>query len=126
MIKIFPLLLLISLRACSTTPKAQSPKQDSNKIVFIVQDNWTVDSLAKYKIYLLEKDIEIDFSEIRYNENNIIEHIRLKVDCKDGNKGSASNLDMPPLQELHSKLGFFRDYSNDAKIQFQIGFLRIP
>ena len=75
--------------------------------------------LVKIKLDLAEKGISIDYKLLEFDENGGLKSLEFKVDCNDGVSGSAKNAKI----YNNTNFGFFRDYSDSAKVPFGTGGL---
>jgi len=91
-----------------------SKKSDDRYVVQIFETTSRTE-LEKIKEEASKKGIDITYENLQII-NGKVEAITLKVDCNDGYSGTASTTNMP-----ESGIGFIRDYSANADVNFQMG-----
>ncbi len=87
------------------------------KVVLIIDKNTTAEDLKYFKSELWsKKGITFDVYQISRDAHDMITFIEIKVDCHDGQFGSASY-----RLTNSTRIGFIRDYKTLADQAFAIG-----
>ncbi len=81
-----------------------------------------LDSLIKIKRELEKIGIVIHYKKIEFNVHNLLVNLDCEVICNDGFSGSFGTGSLSS-QNSNKRIGFYRDYSPDAKSPFGTGFL---
>ena len=81
-----------------------------------------LDSLIKIKRELEKIVIVIHYKKIEFNVHNLLVNLDCEVICNDGFSGSFGTGSLSS-QNSNKRIGFYRDYSPDAKSPFGTGFL---
>lgn len=81
-----------------------------------------LDSLIKIKRELEKIGIVIQYKKIEFNVHNLLVNLDCEVICNDGFSGSFGTGSLSS-QNSNKRIGFYRDYSPDAKSPFGTGFL---
>jgi len=113
-------LVLIALLSISCMKVSETKYSTASERVFlIITQNTTEAELDKIASeFKSKKNITVDYSKSEFNEDGIIKHLILEVDCNDGFKGVAETSE----KILTSKnSGFLRDYSENSSTPFVIG-----
>jgi len=77
------------------------------------------DDLILIQSKLSEKEIDIIYEKMTFNDNGKLFSISFEVNCNDGFKGAASQMFLTET----IRVGFIRDYKKDVKKPFQVGTL---
>jgi len=103
---------------CFNTPSTEYVIND-DKVSIMITSKTTEEELTDIaEEFLKKKNIEMDFEESTFSGSGKIKKLNLKVDCNDGNAGSA----LSSATEMRVRpVGFIRDYSAGTKIPFSIG-----
>ncbi|RRO12539.1 M56 family metallopeptidase [Flavobacteriaceae bacterium 14752] len=62
-------------------------------------------------------NIDVNYSDLKYNDKNELISIQAKVDCNDGFSGTIARKNNQPVEEFY----IYRDYSTAAEIPFGVG-----
>ena len=81
-----------------------------------------LDSLIKIKRELEKIGIVIHYKKIEFNVHNLLVNLDCEVICNDGFSGCFGTGSLSS-QNSNKRIGFYRDYSPDAKSPFGTGFL---
>ena len=92
---------------------------EKEQIVVSFNRHLKFNDLVKIKLDLAEKGISIDYKLLEFDENGGLKSLEFKVDCNDGFSGNAKNTKI----YNNTNFGFFRDYSDTAKVPFGTGGL---
>ena len=93
-----------------------------NKLQVEIHNDLTFEDMAKIKSDMAEKGITIDYQKLVFNESGKLRVIAFSVDCNDGFRGTAER---PVPSKKKTPFGFFRDYTEGAKVPFAIGNLDV-
>lgn len=110
-------LLSLSISGFKTDDNKLIEENSSVKVVFNRQLEFN--DLAKIKSDLSKKNIVLNYKKLQFDDNGKLMSIDFNVDCKDGFSGSASEDNLTN----QSRFGFFRNYSKDATVPFEVGVL---
>jgi len=62
-------------------------------------------------------NIDVNYSDLKFNDKNELISIQAKVDCNDGFSGTIARKNNQPVEEFY----IYRDYSTAAEIPFGVG-----
>ena len=128
-------LLLISfflVKILKTDAQSVSSDKTNNLTIELNKDNsiskvnafftsdLSLDELTEVKNKLAENGINIFYRSLEFDENGGLLGIACDVDCTDGYKGSFS-IGMLNSINKDKKIGFVRNYSDDAETPFCTG-----
>lgn len=100
----------------SSTLKGSNKKDE--RVVVKINRYAGKEYLDMTKRFLKKKyNIDVDYSDLTYNETKELISIQAKVDCNDGFSGLFAQKNNQPLEEFY----IYRDYSNAAKVAFGLG-----
>jgi transcriptional regulator with XRE-family HTH domain len=129
------LMIVSALLILSPVMNAQPQKKNLNSITIQLNSDMsmdrievafsyrlTFDSLVYIKNNLEAKGITINYRRIEFGEDNHLLSIYCDVDCNDGKRGGFG-VDSLDYRNKDTKVGFYRDYSKNAKIPFGSGNL---
>lgn len=108
---LFLAFLLLNVN-CGTTATDQ---KENIKVEFTNQMEKA--DLMAIRTKMQGKNIQLDFNELQFDENNKLKEIRFSVDFRDGFKGDNHHV----FKNAGETVGFYRDYSKDAEKPFGIG-----
>ncbi|MCO5723399.1 hypothetical protein [Robiginitalea marina] len=95
---------------------------DENKVVLVITQNTTEAEMARIASELkTKKNIDLDYSNSKFQANGKISNVRLEVDCNDGFKGSTQ---CSASALKGANIGFIRDYQTGSDVVFHIGFMK--
>lgn len=98
--------------------KTQSTVIFEDEYVEVYFDNqMDIEELVDIKQKLSERDIQLDFMSLTFNDNGLLEGISFNVDCKDGNTGTAARSFLADQESV----GFYRSFSEGASPLFGTG-----
>ncbi|MBD0832653.1 N-acetylmuramoyl-L-alanine amidase [Aestuariibaculum sediminum] len=83
----------------------------------------TLENLVSIKNNLEDKGIKLNFREVKFDENGLLQSIDYDVDCNDGFKGRYSINQLNSINK-DKRIGFYRDYSETAEVPFFVGKLK--
>ncbi len=87
-------------------------------VLLALHRNMARETLETYARTLkAEANIDVDFSELTYDNLGRIRYIAMEVDCGDGFAGKTSF----PVNTDGFRFGFIRRYDDDAETEFFIG-----
>jgi hypothetical protein len=112
-------LVSASLSGFKNDNKKFADKNSNVKVVFNRQLEFN--DLVKIKADLIKKNIVVSFKKLQFDDNGKLMSIDFNVDCKDGFSGGASEENLTN----QSRFGFFRNYSKDASVPFEVGNLSV-
>ncbi len=109
--------------------KAKGTKEYQNKTEITISDelvevkfssNTTKEELEDLTKRLKEeKNIDLNYSETKFDKKGEVEVLKIQVDCNDGHKGGAT---VKSLELSMGNHGFFRrDYTDTTENAFSIG-----
>jgi len=93
------------------------------RIEFVISHDLTIDSLVRIKTTLAEKGITLNYKKIDFDDDNRLISIDCDVNCNDGYSGGFGIDDLESLSKKE-KVGFYRDYTPNAKSSFGTGGIR--
>lgn len=93
------------------------------RIEFVLSHDLTIDSLVRIKSILAEKGITLNYKKMNFDEDNRLISIDCDVNCNDGYSGGFGIDDIESLSKKE-KVGFYRDYTPNAKSTFGTGGIR--
>ncbi|MBU3822127.1 N-acetylmuramoyl-L-alanine amidase [Flavobacteriaceae bacterium XHP0103] len=97
--------------------------EKKGKIQVVFSNELTFDDLISIKRRMDSKGITINFKKVEFDEFNHLSAIEYEVDCNDGYAGSYSVSNLDSSNE-NKKIGFYRDYSENASSPFGLGPLK--
>ncbi|MBW3129185.1 hypothetical protein [Hymenobacter profundi] len=112
---LFLLTTLLLTASSFTGPKA--PTTESSRIEVIFNRQLTFDDVVQIKQRLLLRGITLRYNKLSFDDNGKLTAIDFHVDCNDGISGSAEESNLTN----DTRMGFYRDYSDTAKIKFATG-----
>jgi len=117
--KHYPLaLFVLSLILTTSGIRCQTMSEEPNgKLEIIFSSLLTFNDLVTIKNDLQSAGITLDYSKIEFDQSFKLKRISFHVDCNDGFNGFASE----EILTDESRIGFYRDYSENAKSPFGIG-----
>lgn len=115
------LLIVLVFFIVSGFENSETPKNDDDtnneRIEVIFNSTLKFNDLVKIKLDMAEKGISLMYRELKFNKNGKLISIDFKVDCNDGFSGSAHQNSL----STQSKIGFYRDYSDNTSSPFGTG-----
>lgn len=117
--KPYPLALFVLFLILSTSGiKCQTMSEEPNsKLEIIFSSKLTINDLVTIKNDLQSAGITLEYSKVEFDQSFKLKSISFYINCNDGFNGFAS--DEIPTDK--SRIGFYRDYSENAESPFGIG-----
>lgn len=125
--KLIILIGFILLVSCTNKGENSDLKTEyvlNSEIIYLkLTDNTTLSELIKISTeFKTQKNIDIKYLMVEFNEDGGLTKLTLDVDCNDGFSGSAY-LSKKSLKK--NNYGFKRDYTENSKTPFEIGKISI-
>ncbi len=90
------------------------------RIQAVFTNSLTLDSLVWVRNELKNQGITIEYKKLEFDKKNQLANIYCDIDCNDGFKGSFG-IGMLNADNKNKRIGFVRDYSQNAKTPFCTG-----
>lgn len=105
-----------SIKTITTDYKVKDDSLNKNERIAIkITKDANQDFLDMTKKYLKKQyNIDVNYSQIKFNKNNQLTSIKAEVDCNDGFNGSSSQKRSLPINDFY----IYRDYSKNTKSPF--------
>jgi len=97
-----------------------SQTANETKVEASFNNSMDFETLVDIKNKMADLGITLDYLELEFKENGKLKSISFNVDCNDGFAGSAS----ASFNRKDYDIGFFRDYSKNAKVPFRTGTMK--
>ena len=117
--QLFSILLIGMFCVSASSFKPINAPKDPTRIQVIFNCQLEFNDLVKIKLDLSQKGITIDYKMVAFDKYGKLKSIDFFVDCRDGFSGSANEANL----SNQSRIGFYRDYSKDAKSPFGTGVI---
>ncbi|MFY0593707.1 hypothetical protein [Roseivirga sp.] len=115
---IYTLFIIVGLMSSQMPVEISEKGHLEENIEVIFDRKMTFEELVEIRSDLKKKGIDLDYSNLSFDNNHRLKSISFEVDCKDGFSGKADR------SSLGSKpFGFFRNFDQGVKVPFGVGYI---